>query len=196
MKNSVSYSVLLDPGHGGHSHGAVYGVVQEEDLNLDMALECGAILRDLGHDVIFTRDRDVDLPLRERLEMIRKYQPDAFVSIHCNAFPHKERVRGVETFYRDENDFPLASYIQKYIPMYSGLADRGVMMDMEYLKKRLTVLNHEPTPSALVEIGFLTNSIDREYVVKNGKTLGMLLAHGIDAFAHWKEGKPKLTTPV
>lgn len=195
MENGLSYSVLIDPGHGGHAHGAVYGVIQEEDLNLDMGLECGAVLRDLGHDVIFTRDRDIGLPLVERLNMVRKYRPDAFVSIHCNAFPN-ERARGVETFYRDENDFSLASHVQKYVSSYSGLMDRGVMMDLEYLKKRLTVLNHEPTPSALVEVGFLTNSIDREYIVKNRQTLGMLIAHGIDAFAHWKEGKPKLTKPI
>src|SRR5512144_591232 len=137
--------ILLDPGHGGDKPGAVFDPdastpgdeIEEEDINLDVALAAGRILRDKGHDVLFTRDKDEDLPLRRRKEMINEYRPACFISIHCNA-SEKHNSKGVEAFYRDDHDYALANIVQQSLAAETGLKNRGVFQDISKLKKRLT----------------------------------------------------------
>ena len=86
--------ILLDPGHGGDDPGAVYGGTEEEDVTLAVGLRCANVLRDLGHDVFLTRDRDIGIPLVERVRLMNEYKCEAFVSIHCNAST-EERVAGI-----------------------------------------------------------------------------------------------------
>ncbi|WP_043793603.1 N-acetylmuramoyl-L-alanine amidase [Solidesulfovibrio fructosivorans] len=79
-------TVMIDPGHGGKDPGAqgLYGVT-EKDVNLRFAKELGAILRKRGFKVLYTRTRDVFIPLEKRTEMANSQGADLFVSIHCNA---------------------------------------------------------------------------------------------------------------
>lgn len=186
--------VLLDPGHGGEQPGAVYGGVKEKDINLAVALRCAVVLRDLGHDVLLTRDNDITLPLVDRQAMIREYKPLAMVSVHCNA-AENEKALGVETYYRDDFDWPLANSVQTFMAAYTGRKDRGVLHDIGVLKKRLAMLNDLETPACLVELGYMTNPMDMSYLIANVKTMGEVLAHGIDDYAHKKAGTVKTAFP-
>ncbi|HAR45398.1 MAG TPA: hypothetical protein DCS05_04265 [Nitrospiraceae bacterium] len=183
---------LLDAGHGGDKPGAVFDPnvavkgdeIEEEDINLEVTLAAGRMLRDKGHQVLFTRDRDEDLPLAKRKEMIAQFRPDAFVSIHCNA-TESHKSKGVEAFYRDDVDYPLANIIQQTLAAMTGLKDRGVFQDIGQLKKRLTVLDDSETiPATLVELGFIDNDEDRMYLSKNMATVAEILA---DAAHTWAE---------
>jgi N-acetylmuramoyl-L-alanine amidase len=62
-----------------------------------MALLLGKKLKENGNDVIYTRDKDVFLTLRQRAKIANDADADLFISIHCNAF-HDTRVYGSETF--------------------------------------------------------------------------------------------------
>jgi N-acetylmuramoyl-L-alanine amidase len=115
--------------------------------------------------------------------------PDAFVSIHCNAIaddpetPQDEReiFNGFEVYYRDDGDKPLADKINYYLAR-TGLRNRGVLQDVAHLGKRLTVLNSLEVPSVLVELGFLTNKRDLEYLQENVEGVAELVGHGIIDF--------------
>ncbi len=187
---------LIDPGHGGNQPGAVYAGVEEEDITLAVALRCSNVLRDLGHSVILTRDRDIGVSLTERLKMIDEFKADAFVSIHCNATASGEKAHGVETYYRDDRDWPLANCLQQCYSTFSGGRSVGIFQDIARLHKRLTVLNDLNVPSALIEIGYLSNPDDRAYLIENISTAGELVAHGADWFACLKEGREKTIWPV
>jgi N-acetylmuramoyl-L-alanine amidase len=188
--------ILLDPGHGGDQPGAMYNGVEEEDVTLAVGLRCANVLRDLGHDVFLTRDRDTGIPLVERVRLMNEYKCEAFVSIHCNASALGEKANGVETYYRDREDKPLAACIQNVFSTYTGRKDVGLFQDELRLKKRLAVLNNDKVPCALVELGYLSNPSDREYLIDNISTAGEILAHAIDWFAHIKEGRVKEAWPV
>lgn len=188
---------LIDPGHGGEKPGAVYGGVREKDLTLRVALSCLDTLKELGHEAVATRTDDADLSLTARLEGVDAYHAHCLLSIHCNASGDGgPGPRGVETYYRTERSYPLANCLQQILATYSGGKDNGTHQDESRLGKKLTLLNHPLAPSALVELGYLSNPEDREYLSENTRFLGEVLAHGLDWYAHLLDQRTKENWPA
>lgn len=92
--------IVVDPGHGGKDPGAVGpGGTYEKDVTLAMARRLADKLRkELGCEVILTRNGDVFLPLEERTAIANKVGADLFISLHANA-NHNRQAFGVETYY-------------------------------------------------------------------------------------------------
>ncbi len=80
-------TVVVDAGHGGEALGALGADVDwpEKRFNLETALTLQKALEQAGADVIMTRESDVDLPLRERLNAALAQSPDVFLSLHSNS---------------------------------------------------------------------------------------------------------------
>ena len=93
------YTLVLDAGHGGKDPGAVGKFSQEKDLNLSLVLKIGELVREQYPDVklIYTRDKDVFIPLQTRADIANKNNADLFISIHTNSAESKVP-SGVETF--------------------------------------------------------------------------------------------------
>lgn len=93
-------TIVIDPGHGGVDPGATGpNGVMEKDLTLDIARRLRDKLAPFGnHRVLLTREEDVKIPLRDRVEFARKHTADLFISIHFNSLP-VESDNLVETFY-------------------------------------------------------------------------------------------------
>jgi N-acetylmuramoyl-L-alanine amidase len=152
--------VLIDAGHGGEDVGAL-GMLDDNEarINLMIALHLERLLKEEGrYNLMMTRSSDIDVSLQNRLAMVRANKPDAFVSIHCNAY-EDSRAHGMEVLYADEYDEPLAyelSESMQDLPM----RDRGMKKDTEWLGHKLRVLRDLHTPAVLVECGFITNPGD------------------------------------
>ena len=98
----MSFTVVIDAGHGGHDAGAV-GLkmkVQEKDLNLTVAQQLAAKIREKYPDVkvVLTRDTDVFLPLQKRADIANKNHANLFICIHTNAAENRNAC-GAETFF-------------------------------------------------------------------------------------------------
>ena len=91
--------VVIDPGHGGMDPGAVSGGVQEKDLVLDIALRLGKKIRETYPEVkvIYTRDKDIFIPLYQRADIANRNKADLFISLHAN-YVSTTSVGGTETF--------------------------------------------------------------------------------------------------
>ncbi len=91
--------IVIDPGHGGHDPGAVgLRKLYEKDVVLDIALKVGKILmNDPLYEVVFTRERDVYLPLEARTAVANRKNADLFVSVHANA-SQRRQAKGIETY--------------------------------------------------------------------------------------------------
>jgi N-acetylmuramoyl-L-alanine amidase len=93
--------VVIDPGHGGSSPGAVSpdGRVREKDITLSVSLKLGEMIKSkYPHiEVIYTRTRDISVPLDRRSEIANKNKADLFISIHVNA-AESRYAQGSETF--------------------------------------------------------------------------------------------------
>ena len=79
--------VVVDPGHGGVDPGAT-GIsgIYEKELTLAAAKELKRQLEASGrYEVILTRDKDVFLPLHERVQIARNARAELFVSLHADS---------------------------------------------------------------------------------------------------------------
>ena len=92
------FKVVIDAGHGGKDPGRPNkSGIKEKDIVLKIALDLGKKLENSGNEVIYTRDKDIFLTLRQRAKIANDVDADLFISIHCNAF-HDSSVNGSETF--------------------------------------------------------------------------------------------------
>ncbi len=62
--------IILDPGHGGRDTGARGNGLNEKDVNLSIARLAAEEGRRRGLDIVLTRDRDVEMSLRARTDLI------------------------------------------------------------------------------------------------------------------------------
>ncbi len=92
--------VVLDAGHGGKDPGCSGKHSREKDVALDVTLRVGQLIKKHHPDVevIYTRDRDLFVPLHERANIANKHQADLFISIHCNTTAKRNSAMGTETF--------------------------------------------------------------------------------------------------
>ncbi|MDD2549893.1 MAG: N-acetylmuramoyl-L-alanine amidase, partial [Bacteroidales bacterium] len=83
--------VVIDAGHGGKDFGAIGRKSREKDIVLNVALKVGKYIQDNLPDVevIYTRDRDVFVPLGDRGKIANESGADLFISIHCNSNPNR-----------------------------------------------------------------------------------------------------------
>ncbi len=100
LTNSESFTVILDPGHGGSDPGAVsHNGLQEKALTLEIAAKVANILdKQQGINVILTRNSDEGMSRQERLNRVTRNQGDLVVSLHLNHLPQTE-LNLVETYF-------------------------------------------------------------------------------------------------
>lgn len=79
--------VVIDPGHGGVDPGAIsVSGMHEKTLTLMMARQAKATIERYGrYKVVLTRDKDIFVPLRERVSRARAAGADLFISLHADA---------------------------------------------------------------------------------------------------------------
>lgn len=94
-------TVVIDAGHGGHDHGCSGIHSKEKHIALNISKKLGRYINSKFPKVkvIYTREKDIFIPLHTRAEIANKNKADLFISIHCNAInKQKHLVRGTETY--------------------------------------------------------------------------------------------------
>ncbi|MEO1623555.1 MAG: N-acetylmuramoyl-L-alanine amidase [Bacteroidota bacterium] len=93
-------TVVIDAGHGGRDFGCSHHHKHEKHLALNIALRLGKMISDEYPTVkvIYTRTRDVFVPLHKRAEIANHNNADLFISIHCNSIPNADHIHGSETY--------------------------------------------------------------------------------------------------
>ncbi|MCU7958931.1 MAG: N-acetylmuramoyl-L-alanine amidase [gamma proteobacterium symbiont of Bathyaustriella thionipta] len=80
--------IAIDAGHGGEDPGASGAKgSKEKRVTLAIAKKLKALVdAEKGMSAVLTRKGDYYIPLRQRMDIARKYKADLFVSIHADAF--------------------------------------------------------------------------------------------------------------
>lgn len=178
-KDVYSKILVVDIGHGGRDAGTFSGdrKIFEKDTVLDFGLKLKELF-DKQDDikVYFTRLSDVYLYRRPRADLANGLDADFFLSIHNNNYTvmgmpiNFNEVRGSEIHYNEKikskkvSSKRFATLILDNICKAINTKKRGVVEGSE-----LYVLGHTIMPSALLEIGFLTNKDDLKIIQNNEK---------------------------
>lgn len=169
-------TVILDPGHGGHDRGATSRWGDEKNFALDVAFKTRELLRQEGFKVHLTRERDVFIPLADRVKFANKFENAIFVSIHFNS--GQSAAAGVETYTlaprgvpSTASDGPRVSDLQACVgnvhdaanmavatAMHAALITRTRAFDRGIKRARFVVIRDITIPGVLIEGGFLSNA--------------------------------------
>jgi len=206
---SGDFILVIDPGHGGKDYGALGPKAREKNINLKVALLFGELVMAKHPDVkvIFTRNTDRFVELKERSDLANREKADLFVSVHTNATTsrtpygaetytlglartednlevakrensvillednYKRKYEGFDPkssesyiifeFMQNkymEQSVSFASMIQNELKKSSKRSDRGVR------QAGFLVLRETSMPSVLVELGFISNPAEEEYM--------------------------------
>jgi N-acetylmuramoyl-L-alanine amidase len=155
--------IVIDPGHGGTSSGAVSGGVMEKHLCLAISLKLRAALEALGAKVVMTRDKDSSVALYDRPRLANDIGADLFISIHNDSTARPGSASGTTSYYHmtDPSSRALAVCIQSAICDCSGLPNRGALSDGRLYQNGLAVLRAATMPAVLVEVAYINNQRDR-----------------------------------
>jgi len=160
-----SVTIILDAGHGGKDGGASSrdGLV-ERDLVFNITKIIEENLRLQGFNVIMTRHDEHDLAseyatnrkredLNRRVEILNSSENAIALSIHANAI-NNARWRGAQTFYDPQSleNKELATHIMD--AMRANID--GITREQRPISN-IYILRNSEIPTALVEIGFLSN---------------------------------------
>lgn len=155
--------IAVDAGHGGENAGAsgIITGIKEKDYTLLMALELQKRLEKKRATVFMTRKIDTTLSMIERIEMLKKEEPDLLISIHLNS-SSRDSVKGTSTYYR---------YIG-FRPLTQKILSRMLQIDLKEYGNigsfNFSLSGPTEYPNCLVEVAFLSNR-DDEKLIKDQK---------------------------
>ncbi len=159
-------TIVLDPGHGGESSGAIGpGDIHEKDVVLGIGRFLRNMLEDRGAKVIMTRTQDVNINLYERIDLALEHNADLFVSIHANAHAvgaDAVNYHGHMTLYNYAHNQKLAEII------LDNLGNRmGLPLTRVWQRTDLVVLRRPQVPGVLVETAFMMHPDDNFFLLQS-----------------------------
>lgn len=193
--NAELPTIVLDPGHGGEDGGAVSpNGLRESDLNLEISLRTGDLLRFLGFPVILTRETDRSIcdpgaasvsekkvsDLKNRVRLTEETPNALLLSIHQNMFP-EAKYYGAQVFYaKTSGSQTLAEELQALCGSRLDVTNRRKAKEAE----AIYLLQHISCPGVLVECGFLSNPEEERKLqtADYQKKLAAVLAAGLTEY--------------
>ncbi|BDI28751.1 hypothetical protein CCAX7_008020 [Capsulimonas corticalis] len=162
--NSLPFTIVLDPGHGGSDSGATSsgpGRVLEKDLDLAIALKLRDLLAAKGARVFLTRDSDVYSIPSKRARIGVNHHTDFFLSIHCGS-TSRETISGTTVYYHAQNKAAqsLAVSVLNGVAQQSVLPAYGAMSDTTRFTNGFSILREQPSNAILIQCGFMSNPLD------------------------------------
>ena len=172
--------VCIDAGHGGTDVGAINNNRYEKYDTLKIAKLIEEYLNNEGIKTVMTRTNDTYVSLRERCKIANKKRADLFISIHRNS---AEEGNGVEIWTnskKKQDDLELSNTILENLQSVGIQTNRGVKIgSIEGENTNYYVLNNTNMTSCLVELGFITDSVDNNLFDENIEDYAKAIAEGI-----------------
>src|SRR5579872_247409 len=179
--------VVLDCGHGGQDTGAVsVAGVMEKTVALAVGLQLKKVLEEHDIHVIMTRTADKDVLLDARTSYANAHDAHLCISLHAN-YAAKTHASGIETWYlpkkitlvSDCSDHNELGYIKDLVAqrscassiparyvhqkLISGAKKHAPAVVDRHVKSAISqVLLGCRMPAILIELGFVSNSIESQ----------------------------------
>jgi N-acetylmuramoyl-L-alanine amidase len=166
-------TIVIDPGHGGKDPGAVgHKNLYEKTIVLNVALQLGKVIKKKLPDVrvVYTRDKDVFIPLWKRTKIANEHKGKLFISIHCNSNRNK-RVKGFETYFLS-SDEDKNKQAQEVVLMENASIEFEAEEDRMRYEGINFILATMAQSAFIKQSQYLASSIQKSYAAKM-KPLGM-----------------------
>ena len=155
-------TIVIDAGHGGSDFGASKDGLTEKSLTEIISKKIQNMNQNSDVKIHFTRTNDSFIDLIERARIVNSYQPDLAISLHFN-FNKNIETNGFEIYVSDnsptsEKSKELANQLATAISNTTPLKNRGIKA------APFMILKKSECPTLVVELGFLSNEKDRNYV--------------------------------
>ncbi len=185
--------VLIDVGHGGVDTGTSYGRIYEKDINLAVGQLLYDQLSQAGYHVVLNRVSDYSLSddnhwlhiqsrhkrdLAQRAGLAHELAPKIMISLHVN-WINNPIERGPLVFYQKDNrSIFLARLLQESLNKIYDTSENPLRGG------NLFLLNNTTCPTAIVEIGYISNPKDRELLVstQHQKKLARTIKTAVDTY--------------
>lgn len=161
--------LVVDAGHGGNDIGTYSRDMRyyEKDINLSVVKRLKKLLDKEDIKVYYTRLSDEKVYLNPRIDLANELKAGLLVSIHCNS-SDSSSARGCEVLYGTKNqkklDFDskdLAGLCLKSMTGDGNPLNRGLVLNND-----IYIIGKSKVPVALIEMGFMSNETDLEFIIK------------------------------
>lgn len=176
-ESSISYNVsnkkiLLDLAHHDtiRDEGCSFGEYNEREISENITLKVKEILESKGITIELTRGKDDVISIADRIVLANSNDYDYYISIHVNSTEIENKGTGVEAFSNDA--WSLSNSVLKELENEFNYENRGIFLSNFYNKR----IN---TKSTILEIGFLNNERDRNYLINQQDRYAECIAKGI-----------------
>lgn len=180
-----NFVLVLDAGHGGTDKGAEGGGFTEKDLALLMLQKVSKIAKEKNLKVFTTRDMDQYMSLKDRV----KPAGDLLVSLHFNQ--HSDaNVNGIQLLLGNAGNDKVKGQKLKQISyqFYKNLSGlKGITTNNTPEEvKGLYILDKSSAPALILELGYLSNQNDRNYLTNPVKQqeLANAIVNSVLAYHH------------
>ncbi len=173
--------IAIDAGHGGRDFGAkCLSGDYEKNINLIMAIELRNLLIDSGrYKVVFTRSKDVFVPIDTRRNQIETVKPDLLISLHTDSNNDKN-IRGIslytlpnldylkqtsDDYYSNINQeeyYKILSFSRKFSNILTRYIPNKCKMQNKTCRNSELKILKVHTPAVLIELGCVSNKIDNK----------------------------------
>jgi N-acetylmuramoyl-L-alanine amidase len=157
------FTLVLDAGHGGNDAGATAGQYTEKELSLALVNKVRRLAISKGMEVKLTRDKDVNLLLKDRALV----QGDLLLSLHvtADANPGKNGIQILST--RPGNNPKRSRQIDQVVTQLYQNLNKLQGIKTANLNNEVTglyLLKNSIAPSVLLELGYISNSADLNFL--------------------------------
>lgn len=193
IKNApVFNTVIIDPGHGGKDAGAA-GLEAQYTLMLAKQLE--NLLQKKGYRTVLTRNKNITMPLADRVKIANNHENAIMLSLHFNA--GSRQANGFETYVMsaripkptNQASIALATAVHSRCILHINqqaspkgepfhIADRGIR------RARFNILSSCKHPTIYLEAGYLTHPKDAKLIKQEAfrSALAKAIAQGIHTY--------------
>ncbi len=157
--------IVIDPAHGGDDVGWISDGVRACDITFDIARRIEARMVATGIQAYLTRGEDANPSQFERAKVANDLAADLLISIHVDGLP-TSHAAGMATFHFG-TDNGLTSFAGEALAhlVHRELLARTGMIDCRVHHRPWEILRRTQMPAVQVELGYLSNSIDRARLI-------------------------------
>jgi TonB family protein len=187
-------TVVIDAGHGGYDNGAkaLDEITTEKDITLAIAQKIKEYAADYNINVVLTRSNDKHVDNPKRFEIINSTKPVALISLHSSASV-TDFIDAGETAARNKNSLGLYfSNQDQFLAKVVWGSLHNIYKQVRGISGKELYPGHKiPCPSLLIDLGSMTQDIERLTSENGQKLISEKIVEALVMFVKARDVLPK-----